>query len=229
MEQKRLSLYQIDMKYIRDLANKDENVRSVSPQIQKEKRPFVGIVIVCNDKKYCIPLSSPKPKHEKMKNDVDFTRIYDKDKLLGVINFNNMIPVDESVIIPVNLKVDMHDSPAVKHYKKMTAKQLDWCQKNQDSIVIKANKLYKIITETPEKSRNLTHRCCNFKKLESVLEKWLSKKQDITADKSTIPVKKEKSKAPTTSRSTLHKIARKVSQESPQESPKEKKHSHDIE
>lgn len=64
---------------------------------------------------------------------------------------------------------------------------------------------------------------------ESVLEKWLSKKQEITADKSTIPVKKGKSKAPTTSRSTLHKIARKVSQESPQEPPKGKKRSHDIE
>lgn len=228
MEQKRLSLYQIDMKYIRDLANKDENVRSVSPQLQKEKRPFVGIVIVCSDKKYCIPLSSPKPKHEKMKNDVDFTRIYDKDKLLGVINFNNMIPVDESVIIPVKLKVDIHDSPEVKHYKKMTAKQLDWCQKNQDSIVTKANRLYKLVTETPEKSRNLTRRCCNFKKLESVLEKRLSKKQSITTES----VKKGRSKAPTaptTSRSTLHKIARKVSQESPQEPPKCKKHSHDIE
>lgn len=43
MEQKRLSLYQIDLKYIRDLAEVDDNVRSVSPQIGKEKRPFVGI------------------------------------------------------------------------------------------------------------------------------------------------------------------------------------------
>ena len=39
MKQKRLFLYQVDIKYIRDLSNKDEtgNVRSVSPQINKEK------------------------------------------------------------------------------------------------------------------------------------------------------------------------------------------------
>lgn len=40
MKQNRLSLYQIDIKYIRDLANKDDNVRSVSPQIGKDNRPF---------------------------------------------------------------------------------------------------------------------------------------------------------------------------------------------
>lgn len=39
----------------------------------------------------------------------------------------------------------------------------------------------------------------------------------------------QKSPMPTTSRSTLHKIARKVSQEPPKEPSKDKKHSHDIE
>ena len=163
------------MKYIRDLAKADDNVRSVSPQIDKEKRPFVGIIIVCDSKKYCIPLSSPKPKHIGMKNDIDFTKIYDKDKLLGVLNFNNMIPVDESVIKPVDLVVRTTDLPQTARYKKMTTKQLNWCQQNQDSIVMKANKLYKIITETPEKYRNLTRRCCDFKKLEAVLEKRIMK------------------------------------------------------
>ena len=33
MEQKRLRLYKLDMKYIRDLAKKDDNVHSVSPQV----------------------------------------------------------------------------------------------------------------------------------------------------------------------------------------------------
>ena len=175
MKQKRLSIYQIDMKYVRDLAKADDKVMSVSPQENKESRPFVGIVVIMNDKKYCIPLSSPKSKHNQMKNDVDFTKIYDKDKLLGVLNFNNMIPVDESVLKPLDLRIKSNDSPQTAHYKKMTAKQLNWCQQNQDAIVVKANKLYGIITQTPEKSRNLTRRCCDFKKLEAVLEKRLAK------------------------------------------------------
>ena len=174
MKQERFSIYRIDMKYIRNLAKKDENVRSVSPQITKEKRPFVGIVVVYNDKQYCIPFSSPKPKHYQMKNDVDFTKMFDEqNKLIGVLNFNNMIPVDKSVLIPFNFEITKNDTPEQIHYKKMVKKQLNWCQKNQVSIVAKANKLYQISTETPEKSRNLTRRCCDFLKLEQELKKWL--------------------------------------------------------
>ena len=40
-EQKRLNLYLIDMKYIRNLAKTDDHVMSVSPQTGKETRPFV--------------------------------------------------------------------------------------------------------------------------------------------------------------------------------------------
>ena len=95
MEQKRLNLYRIDMKYIRNLAKVDEHVMSVSPQLGKETRPFVGIVIVCDTQKYCIPLSSPKAKHNSMKNDVDFIKIMDGEKLIGVLNLNNMVPVED--------------------------------------------------------------------------------------------------------------------------------------
>ena len=174
MEQKRLNLYLIDMKYIRNLAKADDHVMSVSPQAGKETRPFVGIVIVCGMQKYCIPLSSPKPKHKSMKNDVDFTKILDGEKLIGVLNFNNMIPVDESCIVPLNLRVGGNDDAATRNYKKMAAKQLDWCQHNQDAIVKKANKLYMLV-QSDKASGILKRRCCDFKKLEMVLQKWIGK------------------------------------------------------
>ncbi len=145
MEQKRLNLYLIDMKYIRNLVKIEDKVMSVSPQIGKETRPFVGIVIICGIQKYCIPLSSPKPKHKSMKNDVDFMKILDGEKLIGVLNFNNMIPVDESCIIPLDLRITERDDAATKKYKKMASKQLNWCQHNQESIVKKANKLYMMV------------------------------------------------------------------------------------
>lgn len=78
MKKQRFHLHHIDMKYIRDLAGADDKVMSVSPQAGKERRPFVGIVVIFNQKKYCIPLTSPKPKHQIMKNDKDFSRIFDK-------------------------------------------------------------------------------------------------------------------------------------------------------
>lgn len=172
MKQKRLNLYLIDMKYIRNLARVDDNVTSVSPQIEKETRPFIGIVIICGTHQYCIPLSSPKPKHESMKNDIDFTKIVVEDKLLGVLNFNNMIPVHESCIDRLDLKIGPKDSQQSRRYKKMAAKQLDWCQHNQDAIVKKADKLYKMIM-SGNASGLLKRRCCDFAKLEKVLQKWM--------------------------------------------------------
>ena len=40
------------------------------------------------DCEYFAPLSSPKPKHKKMKNTIDFLKI--KNGELGAVNFNNM-------------------------------------------------------------------------------------------------------------------------------------------
>jgi protein AbiQ len=160
------------MKYIRDLARVDDNVMSVSPQIRKENRPFVGIVVICDNKKYCVPLTSPKPKHMSMKNDKDFSRMFDKDnKLIGCLNFNNMIPVDDSVLLPIDMEVHKSDSIGEQAYKALLNDQLDWCNDNLEAITSKACKLYKIVAETPDKMKNLTRRCCDFKKLEQVLEK----------------------------------------------------------
>ena len=51
VEQERLNLYFMDMKYVRDLHNADDRVQSVSPQIRKSRRPFVGVVVVCGEHK----------------------------------------------------------------------------------------------------------------------------------------------------------------------------------
>ena len=40
MDQKRLALYKIDLKYVRDLSKADDKVMSVSPQAGKSTRPF---------------------------------------------------------------------------------------------------------------------------------------------------------------------------------------------
>ena len=54
----------MDMKYIRDLHKADDRVQSVSPQIHKSNRPFVGIIVICDEHKYCVPLDSAKEKHK---------------------------------------------------------------------------------------------------------------------------------------------------------------------
>ena len=178
MKQERLNLYFLDMKYVRYLHNADDRVQSVSPQIHKNNRPFVGIIVVCEEHKYCVPLDSAKEKHKTQNNDVDFTRIFDGDRLISVLNFNNMIPVDDRFVSKIDLKPSEKDTIAQAHYKKLCIKEIEWCRRNQDSIVKKANKLYHLV-QKPNCSTMLKKRCNDFKKLEKVLEKLSENKTKI--------------------------------------------------
>ena len=57
MKQELLSLYTVNMKLIRNMHNQgDDRVFSVSPQISKDNRPFVGLIVMLNNRQYCIPL-----------------------------------------------------------------------------------------------------------------------------------------------------------------------------
>ena len=143
MKQERLNLYRIDMKYIRNLHNVDSRVSSVSPQIGKQHRIYVGIVVICNKRKYLIPLSHPVEKHKKMSSRADFDKIMDRHgKLLGVLNYNLMIPVEEEQLIKVNLKADRMDSVDNKYYKQLCIDELVWCRKNADIIINKPETIF---------------------------------------------------------------------------------------
>lgn len=122
--QQDFKLYKVDIKYIRNLHNMDDKVLSVSPQTGKNNRVFVGIVVVCGIHKYCIPLSSPKEKHNGMRNSMDFSKIEINGKLLGVLNFNLMIPVKEEQLQLVDTTVFRRDREDIKHYKKLCTLEL---------------------------------------------------------------------------------------------------------
>ena len=174
MKQGRLSLYTVDLKYVRNLANHDKNgnVRSISPQIEKSIRPFLGIIVICENKQYCVPLCSHREKHKKMNNDVDFSKIFNpKGKLIGVLNFNNMIPVRTDVIKRIDLKIHPNDDQSIKARKNIMINQLSACQRDQEAIARKANKLYKMVNGG-EASHDLKKRCCHFKELEKVLDRY---------------------------------------------------------
>lgn len=167
---KQLKLYQIDMKYIRDLHNADNRVPSVSPQIGKHTRIFVGIVVTHQDRQYCIPLSHPKEKHHKMSNNAELQKIYDKDKLIAVLNFNLMIPVTSAQLIPVNLKITPQDSPSTKARKTLCVKELKWCRKNEIIIYDKAKNIYNLYLYEPKFKGK--QRCLDFPRLEKICDKY---------------------------------------------------------
>ena len=176
VNQPKLAMYHIDMKYIRDLHRADDKVPSVSPQIGKANRVFLGIIVLLHGQKYCIPLSHPKEKHDNMKGRIDFTKIIDKDgKLLGVLNFNLMIPVEDEQMQKVDFRSNKNDSLQVTRYKKLCQKELIWCRKNQYDIANKANLIYKMYSSGEQFSAR--SRCVNYPKLEGVCHKYNSKEK----------------------------------------------------
>ena len=92
------------------------------------------------------------------------------------MNFNNMIPVDETVITKLDLRINKNDKNKDKAYKILCTKELDWIQRNQSAIVKKANKLYRMII-TDKADYLLRRRCVDFKKLERVLNKRIEKRK----------------------------------------------------
>ncbi len=224
----KLKLYYVDMKYIRDLHNVDSHVASVSPQTGKEDRPFIGIITIVDNKKYCIPLTSgDKEKFKNKKNSVDFIKIPDENKknefgayiTIGGINLNNMIPVINSVLAPIDIAIHNSDSKIQINNKNRLTKELDWCQRNEDLITRKANKLYDLRINHPQENIALTKRCCDFKKLEAVLEKYISRLPEHSAPK-------QDNKSPLFSRSAQKAYAEKSADQSVQQ--KKDKNKDDI-
>ena len=170
-KEERLSFYYVDMKYIRNLHKKDDKVPSVSPQIGKESRVFLGIVVLCYGKKYCIPLSHPKQKHESMRGRIDFTKILDESgNMIAALNFNLMIPVEMDQLTKVDIQIHQNDSQKIKQYKKLCQKELTWCRKHAEEIKNKANVLYQMYIGNEAFSART--RCLNFPKLEEECKKY---------------------------------------------------------
>ena len=167
----RLSLYHIDMKYVRDLHNADDRVESVSPQIGKANRIFTGVVVTHDNRKYCIPLSHPKDKHKKMANNAELHKIEAEGKLIGVLNFNLMIPVTDSQLMKVDLQIHNNDSIPVKAWKKLCIKELNWCRDNDKTIRDKAQNIYLLCTNEKQAFKGKV-RCLDFHKLETVCDNY---------------------------------------------------------
>ena len=170
MTQLPLEVYRIDMKYIRNLHNIDDRIFSVSLQIGKDERPFLGIIIICNEHKYCVPMSKPKKKHEKMRDKIDFKKIIHNGSLIGVLNFNLMIPVENAQIQRIDTKIRKHDNMDTIRKKELLVKELEWCNENISNLANTANVLYqKYITGENFAARK---QCLDFKRMELECEKY---------------------------------------------------------
>lgn len=155
-----LKIVRVNSEYCDYLRNFDNKVSY--NKYEKELRPFIGILFKINSCEYFAPLSSPKEKHKKMKNTVDFFKI--KNGELGAVNFNNMIPVKEKNYSLVDLNKETLTISELK-YQRLLREQLAWLNANYIQVKNKSLKLYQLYI-MGNLSKNIKARCCNFKLLE---------------------------------------------------------------
>ena len=163
---KNYKLVTINSKYCDFLRKYDYRVTYNSKE--KSTRPFVGVLFEIGGYKYFAPLSSPKPKHLKMKNNIDFYKI-DSGKL-GAVNFNNMIPVPDTEyqVIDVNKKNSTYfEEP----YQNLLKNQLRWLNRNGKGLREKAEKLYERRINN-KLSDSVKNRCCDYKLLEKKIKRY---------------------------------------------------------
>ena len=156
-----MRFYHIKDEYIAFLRQYDQRVALNKQQ----KRPYIGVVVEVDGMRYYAPLTSPKPKHRRMKNGKDFRKI--NQGAYGAINFNSMIPVTDSAL----LSFDIEQIPD-EQYRRLLQNQYKAVKADRDAIEKTAEKLHTLVlTEDALLSphdREIKARCCDFALLESV-------------------------------------------------------------
>jgi protein AbiQ len=156
-----MKFYNIKDDYILFLKKYDAKVA----ENKKESRPYVGVVFEVDGIKYYAPFTSPKAKHQRMKNGKDFRKI--SQGKYGAINFNNMIPVPDDALL---LK-DIENEPN-QQYRRLLQNQYQAIKEDWTAIKKTAENLRKLVLTADEElglyNRQIKSRCCNLTILESV-------------------------------------------------------------
>ena len=182
----KLTFINIKQSYLEELHNACSEVYYKSNGY--ENKPYIGILINNNGKKYVIPLSSAKTKHKTWKNiNKECYLIYERAKksgmgqndiwidldndnvkhILSVMDIKKMIPVVEGVYTRLNINYDENDSDDMKKYKDLLTKEYTFCLKIIDDVILKANKIY----DKQMEGKKVDKFCCDFKILEEIAYK----------------------------------------------------------
>lgn len=159
-----MKFYTVNSDYIAYLKKHDSKV----PDNYGGCRPYVGIVLEINEHDYLAPLTSYKPKQDRLDHsNPTIFKINEKHKpnnKLGMLHLNNMIPVLDSVISEVIF------AEQEEHYKNLLTKQYEYIKSEQDAIKRKANHLYTLVTI--KKNNHFCNLSCSFVALEAVYKSF---------------------------------------------------------
>ena len=167
MEKEKLRWYIVKKDYVSYLQKDDNKVANIDYKVKL--KPYIGIIVNINNFNYYVPISSVKEKHYSIKEDMDFIKISQKNKILGVLNLNNMIPIlDEEICILKYKDIEKYRNFNSEREKKLYISLLNFelklINKKIEKIRKSALKLYKEKQNNPNSL--ISKRCCDFKLLE---------------------------------------------------------------
>lgn len=172
-----MNWYVIEKKYVKYLHKQDSKVENI--EYGEKLKPYIGIILKINNYNYYVPVSSAKEKHYKMDNQVDLYKIKRGEKILGVLNINNMIPIKEEYVKILRY----NEIEKYRKFKSLKEKQqyielleieLKIINRKEIEITEKARKLYNLVIKYP--MSRLAKRSCNFKILELKADKYNKEK-----------------------------------------------------
>lgn len=157
-----IELYNIDNKYINYLSPHAPHLFHNKKSGQQNERKYIGIILQVNGLDYFAPLSSFKPKHNKMSEMMDFIKV----KNYAVINLNNMFPVPKSecTFVDIQAETDLQ-------YKSLLRAEYRYIKSIQDKIKKNAATIYNHKISNGN-STGLAKRCNDFLLLEKLCEEY---------------------------------------------------------
>ena len=160
-----IRFYEVNCEYVNFLSQFEPLLFHNKASNQTNERKYIGVVLCVNGFQYFAPLSSHKPKHDRMQNGIDFIKI----KQYAVINLNNMFPVPKTEY----KNVDFSKVSDYK-YKSLLLSEYRYIKAIEKKIMTNAKIVYKHKTNTANKT-SLSQRCNDFLILEKACMDYISK------------------------------------------------------
>lgn len=176
----KLQLFNVDDNYISFLKQTDNTVCD-----NKSKRPYVGPLFSYNGTNFYAPLSTNgfsnvehkgKPNHD---NFIHYKIIGHNKETIGIIRFNNMIPVPDSAL----KKIDIRTLP--QSHKDLLNDDVDFIRSHTNTITARSLSLFKMKSSKVRNNQGTikyTKMCCKFKELSVKANYFIQDKQSFVAD-----------------------------------------------
>lgn len=133
-------------------------------------KPVFGILFEIGDLYYITQVSHPQSRHNKLKQQKDFYKVFDPktpNRLIAVINLNYMFPIPKTQTTPF-IKKEIHTyrtfSSETEKSKYIDLLDTELSVINSMDIGNKAERLYKLKYDKPEDI--VSKRCIDFKAME---------------------------------------------------------------